>query len=187
MSRSVEIVDRITDDQWELPTPCARWTLRQLVQHMTSENRGFAAAAGGETADRTQWSFYPVDGDLRVDYARSAAEVVAAFGADGVLDRTFWLPLLSRTRQFPARQAISFHLLDYVVHGWDVAVAAGQPAVIEDDLVRVAQEITDREVPDTPRRLDPRSAFRPPLPVADGASPQDRLLAALGRSPRWPS
>lgn len=187
LRRSVEIVDLIGDDQWELPTPCSQWTLRQLVQHMTSENRGFAAAADGETEDRSSWAFHPVDDDLRVDYARSAERVVSAFGGDGVLDRGFWLPLISDTMTFPARQAISFHLLDYVVHGWDVAAALGRPIAIEDDLVEAVLEIAAREVPDTPRRQHPDASFRPPAPVTDGASSQDRMLATLGRPPNWPN
>lgn len=185
MRRSVEIVDLVRDDQWDLPTPCTRWTVRQLVQHMVSENHGFAAAADGGS-DRESWTFRPVDEDLRVDYAASADRVVAAFAADGVLDRTFRLPLISERMTFPARQAISFHLLDYVVHGWDVATALSLPIVIDDDLVVAVQDIADREVPDAPHREHPKSSFQPRLPVPDGASGQDRLLTALGRSPTWP-
>jgi uncharacterized protein (TIGR03086 family) len=187
LRRSVDLVSLVHDDQWQLPTPCAQWTLRQLVEHMTSENRGFAAAARGETEDRSAWTYRSLADDLRTDYARSADEVVAAFGADGVLDREFWLPLIIDTMRFPAPQAISFHLLDYVVHGWDVAAALGHPLVIEDELVEVTIDIAEREVPDTPRRERPGASFRPPVPVPADASKQDRMLAMLGRSPRWPS
>jgi uncharacterized protein (TIGR03086 family) len=187
MRHSVEIVNLVRDAQWDLPTPCSQWTLRQLLTHMISENRGFAAAAAGETSDRTVWDFRAQDGDdLRAEYARSADRVVAAFHADGVLDREFWLPLIIDTRTFPARQAISFHLLDYVVHGWDVAAALGHPVAFEDDLIEAAADIADREVPDTPRRENPNASFRPPLPVPASASAFDRMLAALGRSPAWP-
>lgn len=46
--------------------------------------------------------------------------------------------------------------------------------------------IAEREVPDGPRRLRPGAGFRPPAAVPVGATELDRLLAALGRSPRWP-
>lgn len=187
MRHSVEIVDLIRDDQWELPTPCSQWTLRQLLHHMINENRGFAAAADGETTDRTVWTSQDFDADLRGDYARSAERVVTAFGADGVLDRPFWLPRINDTVTFPARQAISFHLLDYVVHGWDVAVALGHPIAFADDLIEAVLDIAYREVPDGPRRLRPNAGFRPAIQVPDNASAQDRLLAALGRSPSWPN
>jgi uncharacterized protein (TIGR03086 family) len=186
MRHSVAVVHSIGDDQWALPTPCARWDLRQLVEHMTLENRGFAAAAGGETSDRTVWSERSFDADLRSDYTRSADLVVTAFGADGVLDRQFWLPRINDTMTFPGRRAVSFHLLDYVVHTWDVAAATGQPRALADDLVAAALDIAHREVPDGPRRHRPDASFAPPLPTPEGAPPFDRLLAVLGRSPSWP-
>jgi uncharacterized protein (TIGR03086 family) len=171
MRHSVAVVQRIGDDQWALPTPCSRWNVRALLEHMTLENRGFAA------------SFDP---DLRADYARSADLVVTAFGAGGVLDREFWLPRIDDRVTFAARRAISFHLLDYVVHTWDVAAALGQPVTFTDDLVAAALDIAHREVPDGPRRHLPEASFAPPLPTPERASDFDRLLAVLGRSPRWP-
>ncbi len=186
MRQSAEIVDLVRDDQWGLPTPCSRWNLRQLVEHMILENRGFAAAADGERVDRTVWDDLTFDDDLRADYRRSVDRVVAAFGADGVLDRGFWLPKISHATLFPAPQAISFHLLDYVVHGWDVAAALGHPIEMAADLATVVLDIADREVPDIPRRQHPDASFRPPIPLGDDAPEQDRLLAVLGRSPRWP-
>jgi uncharacterized protein (TIGR03086 family) len=185
MRHSVTVIATIGDDQWTRPTPCARWDVRQLLEHMTLENRGFAAAAGGETSDRTVWSERAFDADLRADYARSAAQVVAAFGADGVLDRRFWLPRIDDRVTFPARRAISFHLLDYVVHTWDVAAALGRPLVLADDLVAAALDIAHREVPDGPRRHRPDASFAPPVPTPEDAPAFDRLLAVLGRSPHW--
>jgi uncharacterized protein (TIGR03086 family) len=186
MRHSVAVVQRIGDDQWALPTPCSRWNLRQLVEHMTLENRGFAAAAGGETSDRTVWTDRSFDADLRSDYIRSADLVLTAFGADGVLDRPFWLPRINDREPFAGRRAVSFHLLDYVVHTWDVAAASGQTVELDHDLVAAALEIAHREVPDGPRRHRPDASFAPPVPAPDDAPPFDRLLAVLGRSPHWP-
>jgi uncharacterized protein (TIGR03086 family) len=186
MRHSVAVVQRIGDDQWALPTPCARWNLRQLVEHMTLENRGFAAAAAGETSDRTVWTERDFDADLRADYTRSADLVVTAFGAAGVLERQFWLPRIDDRVGFLGRRAVSFHLLDYVVHTWDVAAALGRPVALADDLVAAALDVAHREVPDGPRRHRPDASFAPPIPRPDDAPAFDRLLAVLGRSPRWP-
>jgi uncharacterized protein (TIGR03086 family) len=184
MLRSVEIVERARDDQFGAPTPCAGWTLRRLLDHMVGENHGFAAAADGERADRTPWSRVTGD-DPRADYAASAHAVIASFGADGVLQREFWLPFIDDTRFFPARQAIGFHLLDYAVHAWDVAVSIGEPIVFDDDITEAVLEIAHRDVPDGPRRRRPDASFQPPVPEPDGATTQERLLAFLGREPRW--
>jgi Mycothiol maleylpyruvate isomerase N-terminal domain len=85
--RSVEIASSVRDDQWELPTPCSRWTLRQLLQHMTAHNHGFAAAADGETSDASVWREQPLGDDPRPKHTESADRVITAFGADGVLGR----------------------------------------------------------------------------------------------------
>ncbi|MEU9127270.1 TIGR03086 family metal-binding protein [Kitasatospora sp. NPDC048540] len=186
MRHSVAAVDRIRDGQWELPTPCADWDVRRLVEHMTAENLGFAAAADGEREDRGVWEYRATGAGPVADYRASAKRVVEAFGAPGVLDGRFWLPRINDARTFPARQAVSYHLLDYLVHSWDVAVAIGAPVDFEPELVAEVAVIAEREVPDTPRRLRPGAGFRPALPVPGTVPPLERLLAALGRSARWP-
>lgn len=185
MRQSAEIVAAIRDDQWDLPTPCAQWTVRRLLDHMVRENRGFATAANGETSDLSAWIAL-VGPDRRAEYAESARQVVDAFGADGVLERAFWLPLIRDGVTVPARQGVSFHLLDYLVHGWDVAVSVGRPPDFGADVVAAVHEIATREVPDGPRRHRAEASFGPALPSAAGASALDRLLAFLGRDPsRW--
>jgi len=179
MRHSVVVVSLIHDDQWDVPTPCAGWTLRDLLAHMTTENHGFAAAARGA---RPEWSPVEFGDDPRRDYAMSADEVLTAF-ADASPE--FWLPNISSTTPFSAQRAIGFHLLDYVVHTWDVAASLGRTVALEDDLVAAAQEIADRDVPDNERRHRPDAGFRPPVKVAGEATPLAHLLAFLGRDPEW--
>ena len=127
--------------------------------------------------------------DPAADYRASAGAVLAAFSADGVLDRRFPLPEFAAGPDFPARQAVSFHFIDYVVHSWDVAKSLGlevngvnevnfAPELLEAAL-RVAQA-----VPGGKSRLAPGSAFAPAVAWQDG-SPLDRIVAVLGRSPDW--
>lgn len=182
MRHSVVIAAMIHDDQWDAPTPCAEWTVRDLLTHMTTENRGFAAAARGETTSRDAWRDRPLSDDPRRDYAESADEVVTAFASAA---SEFWLPNIHETFRFPAKQAIGFHLLDYVVHSWDVAAALGRTIALEDDLVAAAQEVADRDVPDNERRRRPNAGFQPPVTPTDDADPLTRLLAFLGRDPQW--
>jgi uncharacterized protein (TIGR03086 family) len=146
---------------------------------MTTENHGFAEAARGL---RPTWAPHVFGEDPRRDYAISADAVLTAFAAAAP---EFWLPNLTTTRPFPAAQAIGFHLLDYVVHTWDVAASLGRTVALEDDLVAAAQEVADRDVPDNERRHRPDAGFRPPVTVAGENTPLARLLAFLGRDPEW--
>lgn len=181
MRHSVVIVATIHDDQWELPTPCATWTVRDLLAHMTTENRGFAAAARGETESRAAWEARPFSADPRRDYAESADEVLTAFASAAP---EFWLPNIHETVRFPAAKAMGFHLLDYVVHSWDVAAALGRTIALEDDLVAAAQEVADADVPDNERRRRPGAGFQPAVETEE-TDPLSRLLAFLGRDPKW--
>ncbi len=51
LETTVEIVAAVTAGQLQLPTPCAEWTLRQLLGHIIGQHYGFAAAARRETSD----------------------------------------------------------------------------------------------------------------------------------------
>ena len=176
------IVDQVEAKHLDLPTPCAAWTLRQLLSHMIGQNHGFAAAADGEREDRTVWADREFGDDPAGVFRASADRVTTAFAREGVLDGGFWLPEV-RPEPIPAGIAVSFHFVDYVVHGWDVAAALGVAAPFPDDLLRTVLPIAET-VPDTESRLQPGASFAPGLPVA-GDGLLDRVLSLLGRSPGW--
>ena len=119
---SVRVVAKVREADLSKPTPCAGWTLADLLTHMTVQHYGFAAAAEGNGADLSHWQpGQPDRGSLVSGYELAADRVMGAFAAEDILERKFCLPEVSTKLLFPARQAIGFHLVDYVVHGWDVA------------------------------------------------------------------
>jgi uncharacterized protein (TIGR03086 family) len=181
---SVDVVEAIKPEDLSRATPCAEWTLGDLLAHMTVQHKGFAAAAAGRGADPAVWQVSAPGPDPVADYVMAAETVIAAFAEPGAIERGFALPEIMPGMEFPASQAISFHFIDYVVHGWDVARALGQPFELDADLVQAALPVAEA-VPEGERRLRPGAAFRPGLPAPDAASPFDRILATLGRSPSW--
>ena len=182
---SVAIVSRLTAADLGSPTPCADWTLGELLAHMTAQHHGFAAAAAGQGSDLAVWQVGPLGADPVADYAAAAELVIAAFAEPGAVERRFSLPEISPTFRFPAAQAISFHFVDYVVHGWDAARSLGIGYQLDDDLAEAALTVAT-VVPDGPQRLEPGAAFGPGLAAPEDASPLDRALSMLGRSPLWP-
>ncbi|MDR2986385.1 MAG: TIGR03086 family protein [Nocardiopsaceae bacterium] len=181
---SVDVVDKITAADLSRPTPCTEWTLGALLAHMTVQHKGFAAAAAGRGADPEVWKAGAPSPDPAADYAMAAELVIAAFAEPGVMERGFAIPEIMPGMEFPAPQAMSFHFIDYVVHGWDVARSLGQVYELDDDLVQAAVPVAEA-VPEGEQRLRPGAAFRPALPVPDCAGPMDRILAMLGRDPAW--
>jgi uncharacterized protein (TIGR03086 family) len=179
---TVGLVDQATVADLTRPTPCAGWDLGDLLAHMTAQHRGFAAAVHGNGHDPAVWEPVRPGDDFREKYAEAAATAVEAFAAPGALARDLRLPELSADRTFPGRLALSFHLVDYVVHGWDVATTLSLPFDLPDDVLAAALPIT-RAVPDGEARLGPGAAFAPARAVPPGAGPLAEVLLRLGRQP----
>ncbi len=181
---SVALVGRIRPGDLGRPTPCAEWDLAALVAHMTGQHLGFAASAAGAGATLEEWRPVPAGGDPAGDYAAAAEQVLASFWPDDVLDRLFALPEFGAGVKVPGRQAISFHFIDYVVHGWDVAAALGVPFTLPPEVLHAAVPVAEA-VPTGRSRLVPGAAFGPVLPTPPGDDPLARVLTLLGRSPDW--
>jgi uncharacterized protein (TIGR03086 family) len=185
---SVDVVDKVRQDHLDLPTPCDGWQLSDLLAHMTVQHRGFAAAARGHGADPAQWDAAAVADAVAVDpagaYASAAADVLEAFTDDSVLTASFALPEFGPGAEFPGTQAIGFHFVDYVVHGWDVARTIGEPFALPDDVMAAVLPLVFA-VPDGDFRSAAGSPFAPAIGADDAVSDLDRALLHLGRSPAW--
>jgi uncharacterized protein (TIGR03086 family) len=176
---SVAFAAPATPDQLDRPTPCAGWTLGDLLRHMVANHRGFAAAARGEPTRPEVWQDADLGDDPAAAYKIAAEDVVEAFAADGVLDR----PLeVYGYGVFPGRSAIRMHFVDYLVHGWDVARSLGDPGVLDPELAQAGLAIALRWPYQRPDK-----AFGVKVEVPGSAPAADRLIAYLGRSPAWPS
>ena len=183
---SVQVVSQVSATDLARPTPCPDWTLAELLAHMTAQHNGFAAAAAGDGADLVHWQTGAPVADPVGEYTAAAARVTAAFAAAGALAGEFVLPEISPKLRFPAAEAIGFHFVDYVVHGWDVARTIGVEPGFDADLVHDALEQAAR-VPGGDARLVPGAAFRPGVAVPASAPELDQVVAMLGRSPDWPA
>ncbi|MGW6270958.1 TIGR03086 family metal-binding protein [Streptomyces sp. NPDC055060] len=180
---SLRLLRSARDGDWERPSPCSGWTLRDLVAHMAAQHHGFAAAARGAGADRTYWIAPELGRDPFKVYDESVRHVLAAFAEEGVMERGFTLPELGVT--VSGHIAVGFHFLDHVVHSWDVAKAVGaEEPDFPPPVAKAALEIA-RRVPKDPERRGPGAAFAPVLPTPEDASPLEETLALLGRSPAW--
>lgn len=151
--------------------------MRDLVNHVVVGNLWAAELASGSTIEAVGDRF---DGDqLGVDavgaFDASAEVAAAAFEAPGALDA----PCAVSYGPVPGSVYAGHRLIDVLVHGWDVAVATGQPAVLEADLVAACAEVIQPQI----EILRASGMFGP---EPDGRLPEDpqaRLLVVLGRDP----
>ena len=159
-------------------TPCAGWTLADLLAHMIGQHRGFAAAVRSGDAPRTAYAPVPFSAK---GWRESVQELLAAFAATSPGSRAVAVEIT--VEPLPVERLVAAQLLDTVVHTWDIAHALGRwhepSAALIDATAQVA-----RSVPDGAVREAPGAAFAPSLPL--GESPWERALAQLGRDPRRP-
>src|SRR6266568_2096532 len=124
-----ELIAGIGPEQWDAPTPCSEWTVRDVVAHLVGLNLVFVAMmAGGPMPGqgRDQLGDDPLGA-----YRASAAALIAVFAEPGTLEKTFTSPLGEATGELRLRIRIA----DLLTHGWDLLRATGIRAELPEDLV----------------------------------------------------
>ena len=176
------LVAAVTEDQWDLPTPCSDWTVRQLVNHVVGGNRLFTRVLSGEPLPpRDQLGARAREDQLGTDpaaaYAASAADLLSALRAPGVLAGTYTVPAAT----LPGPAIVHLRTVETLVHGWDLARAIDRPAPFPEALAE-GELAFSRDL--LGRIPEGRHPFGPSQPVDDDAPAIDRLAALLGRDPR---
>ena len=177
------IVEQVRPDQRGLPTPCDGWTVADLLRHMVGNNNGFAAAALGEPPSADVWDGVDVT-DPVGEFAASATRVADAFASVEPLTGTF---AVLGYGDVPAGQAVGMHFIDYLAHGWDVAVSIGADPGLDADACQAVLDIGAGWPLDSPKIWGPGTAFGYRVEVPAAAPVADRMLGFLGRSPAWPN
>jgi uncharacterized protein (TIGR03086 family) len=152
--------------QLDARTPCDEWDVRTLLNHMLETQRYFISSARGE--DASPPSADPpalISNDPAADFDTARSEVLEAFGAEGVIEKT--------------GPALGIAFSDQLLHGWDLARATGQDATMPDGLAEAAYEMIHGRFTEDQRK----GVFKPEIEVGADASPQERLLAYTGRDP----
>jgi len=154
------------------PTPCTRWRLGTLLDHMgdsldalTEASSGFlpltpAPATRSDSADRGEM--------LRV----KACSLLGAWSSPAARS------VLVGGRDLDARLLLGAGALEIAVHGWDVAQATGADLDIPEQLAEALFPVARAVVGDTDRGR----SFAPALPWDEGASWSARLVGFCGRA-----
>lgn len=169
------------DPVWSRPTPCADWDLRTLLNHLTAEHLWVPRLLAGETLAEVGDDY---DGDVLGSDPPAAWEDAitrsllawAQVDDEAVQIQMSFGPV---TRHEYAQQMV----VDLVVHGWDLARAAGLPY---DPSPAAVQEALDYERPRLAAGQGWPGIFGQAVPVPDDSTDLlDEALALTGRDPRW--
>lgn len=177
--RAVEHFDRhvsnVSDDQWDAPTPCTDWSVRDLVNHVVNENMWTPDLLSGKTIEEVGDRY---DGDLlgadpKGVWASSASGATSAVG--GVAD--FGSMVNVSWGQIPAQMYVEQLSMDHLIHGWDLAKAIGGDTNLDEELVEFCYAIAKAQE----ELIRGSGVFGDSVEVPDDANTQTRLLAILGR------
>jgi uncharacterized protein (TIGR03086 family) len=171
-------VHAIREDQWDAPTPCAAWSVRDLVGHLVSEQAWVPALVrDGATVDSVGDS---LEGDLLGPDPVAAWDTVAGtsravFAEPGALDRTVHLSFADMQAADYCAQLVT----DLTVHTWDLSRAIGADEQLPGELLSFAV----REVTPHAAELERSGLFAAPEEPPPDADVQTKLLCLVGRRP----
>ncbi|HET9443380.1 MAG TPA: TIGR03086 family metal-binding protein [Acidimicrobiales bacterium] len=180
LRHTAAIVAAVRPDQLGLPTPCAAWTVGDLIAHLADANLMFATAVSGDAGEVAPEGGPPGaagDGDVVERYHRSVPVLLAAWRRPGAVEGAAALPFAT----LPAVMALEMQTVDHLVHSWDLARATGLPEAIDPVLAEFAYRSVTAAVGDDARGAD--GPFGPEVACPPDAPVQDRLVAFLGRRP----
>ena len=155
----------VSPDDLERATPCAAFTVAELVDHLVG-SLGMIAISGGGTAAAPS-----ADAAVESRVADAAAAALTAWrqrGLDGEVD--------FGGGSVPAQVPITVAVAELFVHAWDVAQVTGRPFDPAGHVVVMADGAVRGVIP--PDRGD---SFGPPLPE-EGLDPVGALMAFTGRT-----
>jgi uncharacterized protein (TIGR03086 family) len=169
----------VEPEQWSLETPCAGWTVRDVVNHVVGGNRMAVALLAGASRDEAG-AFRGVDAlgdDPMAAFVRSADDLAASFAAPGARDRICH----HGVGDIPGEQLLGFRTADYALHAWDLARAIGADEQLNEGVV---EELWQVMSPMAPMIGGSGQFGTGPSGDLDADAPlQARLLDLSGRRP----
>lgn len=163
-------VEAVTD--WDAPSPCESWSARDVLAHVIDTEQEFLARvdlapqAAGTSDPATpepsaRWSDH-----LAVVDALLADPTVAGCAHNGAFGPTTIGAVL-----------VEFFGFDLIVHRWDLARSQGREARFDEQELA----LLDASVDAWGEHAYAPGIFGPPLEAPEGADPQTRVLARMGR------
>jgi uncharacterized protein (TIGR03086 family) len=171
----------VTEDQFDLPTPCERYAVRNLLGHLLLLAGAFRDGARKEPGpDPDPDAPLPDIGEgdgWRRDLPAALDDLAAAWR-----DPAAWQ---GETRvggvTLPAAVLGRFGLNELVVHGWDLAVATGQRYEPDTASLEECRALLAMSAQDRPEG----GPFGPALPFPADAPLLPQVIALSGRPPTW--
>jgi len=168
-----ELMDGVRADQLGNATPCADFSVKELLEHMVLVQRRSAAIGNGQHWTSTEEQ--PQDSGWAESFGEASHAVMEAWTDSSKLGQQYEVPWGT----IPGAGLLVTYTAELAVHGWDLAQATGADFSIDDNVLGGALvgvkfiPAEGRDVPEVP--------FGPVVDPGPGASALDQIAGWLGR------
>jgi uncharacterized protein (TIGR03086 family) len=164
------VLAQVSPDQFGAPTPCAEWTIRDLIEHVIGGNEQVGPWSGGPEVTSAR------PDDIVSAHRAAAAAAQEVFAAPDGMTTMFKLPF----GEIPGQVFIGMRTSDVLTHAWDLATATGQATDLDPELA--AEQLAAVRAFVGPQFRGPGMPFGDEKPCSSERAPADQLAAFLGRT-----
>ena len=175
LDKTGALVEGVTPDQLDDPTPCPDYDVRTLVNHITGWVQSFAAGANGRSYEGDPNNFEAGDDPGSV-FRKAASEAVEGWRTHGT-DRNVGL----MGGEMPGAMVLNMTIMEYLTHGWDLATATRQEIPFTEEESAQALALAEGTLP--PQYRGDGQPFGHIVEVPHTAPAIDRFVGFLGRDP----
>ena len=169
------VLASLQPNQMQAQTPCESWDVAGIINHVVGGTHFFAAGMRGEQPQEGQdWA----SGDYMAAFDSAVADSLAAFQAEGALEKTVSLPF----GDMPGAAVMGLATTDTFTHGWDLAKATGQDTNLAPELASALHQQSRQMIQPGFRGENGQAPFGLQQECDDDSCAADQLAAFLGRT-----
>jgi uncharacterized protein (TIGR03086 family) len=169
------LVAGLRPSDFDIPTPCAGWDVRGLLNHTLGEAQMMTEVNQGLTGGNDRGDLVRDGSGFAEAWEHAAGENVASWRAAGLEGtRTYFYGT------FPAGASAAINVGEILVHSWDLARATGQDFALDPEAAAVVYGLYSAFPLDGMRAA---GQLGQEVPTPADAPIADRLLGLLGRRP----
>jgi uncharacterized protein (TIGR03086 family) len=176
------IVAGIDPAQLRRPTPCPKYDVGGLIDHLVEAGHRAAALGRGQSPPAGDESPHVELSDAPGELRRGADEAAQAWSDHSKLSSKLTMPW---GEEYTGSTVVNMYLAELAAHAWDLARATGQLDRLDPSLALAALEGAQAVIKPRYRDMvEPGAPFGAELPPPSDANDWDRFAAFTGRDPR---
>lgn len=175
------VLEGVSDDDLDAPTPCADTSVRDLLFHVLGLSTAFRDAGRKDVGPTTATSPTDMATDLPADWRIQCAERLCEL-ADAWAVPDAW-DGMTQAGGVDLPGAIAGHVAldELVVHAWDLARATAQSFSVGEETLHASYALLDA----SRDPADREGMFGPVVEVPADARLLDQVIGLSGRDPSW--